>query len=108
MFKYCHSKNKKKYRELNQYIENNKNTEQIIRFEEKLVGFNNKYSDRFKINLYEIYKLIFLEKMSYEKVKKEIKLRDDNHIIINALDMIFICFNTYIEEEKYYESLRKE
>ena len=45
--------------------------------------------------------------MSYEKVKKEMNLRDDNHIITNALDMIFICFTTYIEEKDYYEKLKE-
>lgn len=103
VFEYHNNINNRKYRELNTYIETNKDSEQLRRFEERLVDFNNKYSDRFKINVYEIYRLIFLEKMSYEKVKKAINLRDDNHIITNALDMVFICFDTYIATEKYYK-----
>lgn len=103
VFEYHNNINNRKYRELNTYIETNKDSEQLRRFEERLVDFNNKYSDRFKINVYEIYRLIFLEKMSYEKVKKAINLRDDNHIITNALDMVFICFDTYIATEEYYK-----
>lgn len=102
-FLYKNKEDEKKYRELISYVETHKNTEQLKRFEERLVEFNHKYDDRFKVNLYEIYKLIFLEKCSYKQVKKQMNLRDDNHIIINSLDMIFICFDTYIVSEEYYK-----
>lgn len=99
-FMYRRKEDDKKYRELKKYVDTYKNTKQIEKFENKIINFNEKFSDRYKINIYEIYKLIFYENMSYEKVKKTMNLRDDNHIITNALDMVFICFNTFIETEK--------
>lgn len=96
-FMYRIREDEKKYRELKAYVDEYKNTENLEGFEKRIINFNQKYSDRYKINLFEIYRLIFYENMSYEKVKKAMNLRDDNHIITNALDMIFICFDTYIE-----------
>lgn len=101
-FMFERNENKKKYRELKCFVEENRNTEMLNKFENTLKEFNNKYSDRFKINLYEIYYLIFYKKLSYTKTLKEMHLRDDNHIIINALDMIFICYDTYITSENNY------
>ena len=102
-FMYQDKKEEGKYRELKQYVEKNKNTEEIKEFEDELKRFSNKYSDRYKINLYTIYKLIFYEKNSYEVVKKKLNLRDDNHLITNALDMIFISYNTYIDIKKNHQ-----
>lgn len=56
------------------------------------------------MDLYEVYYLIFYKELSYSKVLKELELRNDNHIIINALDMVFICFNTFIELEELKKS----
>ncbi len=108
IFEYNNDKDKKKYRELRHYIENNKDTKQLKEFEDLIINFNTKYNDRFKINLYEMYKLIFYEGLSYEKVKKEMNLRDDNHVITNALDMIFICYNTYIDINEQYKQKKEE
>lgn len=98
-FLFENDEDKKKYRELKRFIHEHKNTEKLNKFENRLKEFNNKYSDRFKVNLYEVYYLIFYKELSYAKVLKEMHLRDDNHIITNALDMVFICFDTYIELE---------
>ncbi len=97
VFEYNNKEDNKKYRELKLYIESHKNTQELKEFENIIINFNKKYDDRFKINLYKIYQLIFYENMSYKDVKKEMHLRDDNHIIVDALDMIFICFDTYVE-----------
>lgn len=105
---YRKNENERKYRELKEYVNKYKNTNELKRFENIIKDFNGKYNDRYKINLYAIYYLIFYENMSYEKVKEEMNLRNDNHIITNALDMIFICFDTYIELEKYYKKLNQK
>lgn len=103
-FMYERNEEKQKYRELKRFVREFKDTEQLKKFEELLKGFNKKYEDRFKINLYEVYYLIFYKELSYAKVLKKMHLRDDNHIIINALDMIFICFDTYIQLENCTKS----
>ena len=99
---YRKNENERKYRELKEYVSKNMNTNNLKMFEDRIKDFNEKYNDRYKVDLYRIYYLIFYENMSYERVKDEMNLRNDNHIITNALDMIFICFDTYIELEKYY------
>mgnify|MGYP006910886582 FL=1 len=51
--------------------------------------------ERYKVNLYEVYKLYFLEGKSFGEI---IKITDiyDNHGVTKALDIIFFSFNTYI------------
>lgn len=107
-FMFQKNEDKKKYRELKGFIQNNKNTELLNKFENRLKEFSNKYSDRYKINLYKVYYLVFYKELSYTKVLKELNLRDDNHLITNALDMVFICFDTFVEEEKYYSNLKED
>lgn len=106
-FMYRRNEEDKKYKELKRYVNDNKNTENLEGFENIIINFNKKYDDRYKVNLYDMYKLIFYEEMSYENVKREMNLRNDNHIIIHALDMIFICYDTYIESEGYYKKINK-
>lgn len=102
-FMYRKNENEQKYRELKRYVRMYKGTEKIKKFEYILQTINNKYSDRYKIDLYRMYILVFYEDMSFKKIKDEMNLRDDNHIIINALDLIFMSFNTYIETENLKE-----
>lgn len=97
-----------KYRELKQYVENNKNTKELDEFENELKKFSNKYNDRYKINLYEVYILIFYENDTYDTVKKKLGLRNDNHIITSALDMVFICYNTYIDVKEQYKQKKEK
>nr|DAV79465.1 MAG TPA: accessory gene regulator B [Caudoviricetes sp.] len=103
-FMFEKDENKKKYRELKEFVQDYKDTQILNKFENILKGFNNKFCDRYKVDLYEVYYLIFYKELSYSKVLKELELRNDNHIIINALDMVFICFNTFIELEELKKS----
>lgn len=96
-FMYRKSEDEQKYRELKRYVRKNKNTKQLEEFENILKTVDYKYRDRYKIDLYKMYICVFHENMSFEKIKVEMNLRNDNHIITNALDLIFISFNTYIE-----------
>ena len=91
---YRKSEDEQKYRELKRYVRKNKNTKQLEEFENILKTVDYKYRDRYKIDLYKMYICVFHENMSFEKIKVEMNLRNDNHIITNALDLIFISFNT--------------
>ena len=77
---YRNNPKERKYRELEYYIAKN---------------LNKTYMERYKVNLYGVYKLYFLEGKSFGEI---IKITDiyDNHGVTKALDIIFFSFNTYI------------
>ena len=85
----------RKYRELEYYIINNKNSKELKNFEKILAEVNETYSDRYKVDFYEIYELYFLKNKSFEDIIKITNLYD-NHVITKVLDIIFFSFNTYI------------
>ena len=72
-----------------------KKSKELKKFEEILIDLNKTYMERYKVNLYEVYKLYFLEGKSFGEI---IKITDiyDNHGVTKALDIIFFSFNTYI------------
>ncbi len=94
-FMYRNNPKERKYRELEYYIAKNKKSKELKKFEEILIDLNKTYMERYKVNLYEVYKLYFLEGKSFGEI---IKITDiyDNHGVTKALDIIFFSFNTYI------------
>ena len=92
---YRNNPKERKYRELEYYIAKNKKSKELKKFEEILIDLNKTYMERYKVNLYEVYKLYFLEGKSFGEI---IKITDiyDNHGVTKALDIIFFSFNTYI------------
>lgn len=98
-FQHFNKKEEKKYRELEKYIQNNRKSKDLERFENILKNLNISYGKRYKYDFYKIYKLSFLENKTFEEIKNETGIRD-NHGVTRALDVIFMSFNTYLETKK--------
>lgn len=98
-FQHFNKKEEKKYRELEKYIQNNRKSKDLERFENILKNLNISYGKRYKYDFYKIYKLSFLENKTFEEIKSETGIRD-NHGVTRALDVIFMSFNTYLETKK--------
>ena len=92
---YRNTVKERKYRELEYYISKNKGSKELKNFEEILTQLNEQYSERYKVNFYEVYKLYFLENKSFEDIIKITNIYD-NHGVTRVLDIIFFSFNTYI------------
>lgn len=107
LFEYRNEDNKKKYREMKKYIEQCENKKIIDEFEKRLKKIENSYKDRFKYSYYEIYKLYFLKGSSFKNIKEELKMYD-NHEVTEALDVIFMVFNTYMIEIDEFDKLKEE
>lgn len=107
-FLYSNTMDKKKYKELEIYIQNNRDSQNLKEFERILKRLNQTYSKRYRYDFYQIYTLKFLENKSFEEIKKETNIRD-NHGVTRALDVIFMSFNTYLEtlKESDYRELAK-
>lgn len=99
--------NKEKYREMKEYIQKHQNEVEIKRFEQKLKKIHEIYSDRYKVNFYEIYVLKFKEDKTFSEIKELTEIYD-NHAVIKILDMIFISFNIYMDDIGKLDKLTKK
>lgn len=95
VFEYNNDEEKRKYREMKKFIVECKDEKVIKNIEDTLKIFSENYKERYKINLFEVYEMYFIENLSFAKMRDRLDIYD-NHKIIEALDMIFMCFNTYI------------
>lgn len=94
---YKDTKREGKYREMETYIKNNENHQEIKEFENKLKKINVIYKDRYKKDFYSVYELKFKEKKSFEEIKQRTNI-SDNHELTKILDIIFITFNMYMDD----------
>lgn len=108
---YRNERKYRKYRELEKYIETQKDSLKLKNFEKILKNLNEYYGKRYKADFYNIYKLYFIQRKSFEDIIKITNLYD-NHELTRILDIVFISFNTYmeaigekIEIENYKEEL---
>lgn len=100
------SKDNSKYREMKKYIEDCKDKKIIEEFEKRLKKIEINYKDRFKYSYYEIYKLYFFKGSSFKDIKEELNMYD-NHEVTEALDIIFMIFNTYMIEINEFDKLKE-
>lgn len=106
LFEYRNEDNKKKYREMKKYIEDCKDKKIMEEFEKRLKKIESNYKDRFKYSYYEIYKLYFFKGASFKEIKEELNMYD-NHEVTEALDIIFMIFNTYMIEINEFDKLKE-
>ena len=107
LFEYRNEDNKKKYREMKKYIEQCEDKKIIEEFEIRLKKIEDSYKDRFKYPYYEIYKLYFLKNSSFKDIKEHLNMYD-NHGVTEALDIIFMIFNTYMIEINEFDKLKED
>lgn len=86
-----------KYREMERFVENNINSQEVKKFEDKLRKINTIYKDRYKKDFYCVYELKFKEGKSFEEIKQRTNI-SDNHELTKILDIIFITFNMYMDD----------
>ena len=86
-----------KYREMERFIEDNINSQEVKKFEDKLRKINTIYKDRYKKDFYCVYELKFKEGKSFEEIKQRTNI-SDNHELTKILDIIFITFNMYMDD----------
>ena len=86
-----------KYREMERFIEDNINSQEVKKFEDKLKKINTIYKDRYKKDFYCVYELKFKEGKSFEEIKQRTNI-SDNHELTKILDIIFITFNMYMDD----------
>ena len=86
-----------KYREMERFIEDNINSQEVKKFEDKLRKINTIYKDRYKKDFYCVYELKFKEGKSFEEIKQRTNI-SDNHELTKILDTIFITFNMYMDD----------
>lgn len=86
-----------KYREMERFVEDNINSQEVKRFEDKLRKINTIYKDRYKKDFYCVYELKFKEGKSFEEIKQRTNI-SDNHELTKILDIIFITFNMYMDD----------
>ena len=86
----------------------------ILEMKKILMKFNDIYNDRYKFDFLELYRLEFLEDLKYKEILDNTNLKD-NRQITDALDIITISLNTFIETKnveknklKYFRKLRKK
>lgn len=103
-----------KYKEMKQYVKEHKESKELKDFEKILMKFNDIYNDRYKFDFLELYRLEFLEDLKYKEILDNTNLKD-NRQITDALDIITISLNTFIETKnveknklKYFRKLRKK
>lgn len=85
----------RKYRELEYYILENRDSNKLKKFEKILTQLNETYSKRYKVDFYKVYELYFLKDSSFDDIIRETNLYD-NHGVTKVLDIIFFSFNTYM------------
>lgn len=108
MYMYYKSKEDKgKYKEMVEYVAENKDTEEMKKFEIKLRKINEKYRDRYDKDFLKIYELKFREDKSFEYIKKECNICD-NHELIKILDIIFFSFNIYMDDINKLNEISKQ
>ncbi len=86
-----------KYREMERFVEDNINSQEVKKFEDKLRKINTIYKDRYKKDFYCVYELKFKEGKSFEEIKQRTNI-SDNHELTKILDIIFITFNMYMDD----------
>ena len=86
-----------KYRDMERFIEDNINSQEVKKFEDKLRKINTIYKDRYKKDFYCVYELKFKEGKSFEEIKQRTNI-SDNHELTKILDIIFITFNMYMDD----------
>lgn len=86
-----------KYREIERFVEDNINSQEVKKFEDKLRKINTIYKDRYKKDFYCVYELKFKEGKSFEEIKQRTNI-SDNHELTKILDIIFITFNMYMDD----------
>lgn len=106
LFEYRNEDNKKKYREMKKYIEDCKDKKIMEEFEKRLKKIELTYKDRFKYSYCKIYELYFLKGSSFKDIKEELNMYD-NHEVTEALDIIFMIFNTYMIEINEFDKLKE-
>lgn len=84
-----------KYIEMKKYIQINKDSKEVKKFEQVLRDLDKQYEKIYKYSFFEIYDLYFKEEKSFKEII-EIKKLYDNHALTKYLDLIFVSFNTYI------------
>ncbi len=99
---------------MKQYVKEHKESKELKDFEKILMKFNDIYNDRYKFDFLELYRLEFLEDLKYKEILDNTNLKD-NRQITDALDIITISLNTFIETKnveknklKYFRKLRKK
>lgn len=107
MFLYSNEEDKKKYREMKRYIKECTDTDVLVEFKERLNKIENKYKDRFKVPYCKIYEMYFLEDAKFREIREELKMYD-NHKVTQALDVIFMMFNTYMIEINQFDKLENK
>lgn len=86
-----------KYREMERFVEDNINSQEVKKFEDKLRKINTIYKDRYKKDFYCVYELKFKEGKFFEEIKQRTNI-SDNHELTKILDIIFITFNMYMDD----------
>lgn len=86
-----------KYREMERFIEDNINSQEVKKFEDKLKKINTIYKDRYKKDFYCVYELKFKKGKSFEEIKQRTNI-SDNHELTKILDIIFMTFNMYMDD----------
>lgn len=86
-----------KYREMERFVEDNINSQEVKKFKDKLRKINTIYKDRYKKDFYCVYELKFKEGKSFEEIKQRTNI-SDNHELTKILDIIFITFNMYMDD----------
>ena len=69
--------------------------------------FNDIYNDRYKFDFLELYRLEFLEDLKYKEILDNTNLKD-NRQITDALDIITISLNTFIETKNVEKNKYKK
>ena len=98
-FEYNNKDKKSKYREMKKFAKEHRETDYFDDYLKILDSFNKKYSDRYKFDFSEIFKLEFLEDRKYKEILEKANL-NDNRDLTDALDIISISLDTYIETKE--------
>ena len=107
---YNKKEEEKKYREMKKYIRENRNSEMIKEFEINLLELGIKYKERYKADIFNTYRLYFLEDAKFKEIKEELKesyTSSYNHKLVSILDAIFLSFNTFMIEKGKFKELER-